>query len=86
MLNLKPPRHTPTLPTPAVRRVGARFYAPSAGSTGANSSKLTRQDFEVLLVFALVSFSHQRTNLLLGLPVIEQSNNKHTRRDCQEIE
>src|SRR5208282_6745401 len=27
--------------TPAVRRVGARFYAPSAGSTGANSSKLT---------------------------------------------
>ncbi len=27
--------------TPAVRRVGARFYAPSGGSTGANSSKLT---------------------------------------------
>jgi hypothetical protein len=27
--------------TPAVRRVGARFYTPSAGSTGANSNKLT---------------------------------------------
>jgi hypothetical protein len=26
MLNLKPPRHTPTLPAPAARRVRARFY------------------------------------------------------------
>jgi hypothetical protein len=25
-------------------------------------------------------------DLILGLPVIEQPNNKHTRRDCQEIE
>jgi hypothetical protein len=50
------------------------------------SSALTDRAFGLMLMISADQALSQEDDLILGLPVIEQPDNKHTRRDCQEIE